>query len=238
MTQILPLILIVFFAAFTQSVAGFGAALVAMSLLTLLLPITFVTPLVALMGTFITISIFLRLRRHFDIKKVLPLAAGALPGIPVGIYFLTNFPEDTVRKILAIVLLLYSLYSLLQVTHNTILRKEWGYFFGFLSGCLGGAFNTNGPPAIVYTSMQPWSKNDITITLQSFFLLSGIMLITMHGLHGLITVDVLHYFVLTIPVLILGVVAGSFVYDRINQDLFKKIVFILLIVLAVVLFFS
>ncbi len=238
MTQVLPVLIIVFFAAFTQSVAGFGAALVCMSLLTLLLPITFVTPLVAMMGTFITISIFVRLRRHFDMKKVLPLVAGALPGIPVGIYFLTHFPENIVKKILAIVLMIYSLYSLLHVTHNTILRKEWGYLFGFLSGCLGGAFNTNGPPAIVYTSMQSWNKNDITITLQSFFLLSGIMLITMHGFHGLITVEVLHYFVLTLPVLILGVVAGSFVYERINQDVFKKIVFILLIVLAVVLFFS
>ncbi|MFW5771669.1 MAG: sulfite exporter TauE/SafE family protein [Spirochaetota bacterium] len=238
MTQILLVILIVFFAAFTQSVAGFGAALVSMSLLTLLLPITFVTPLVAMMGTFITISIFLRLRKNFDIKKVLPLAAGALPGIPVGIYFLTHFPESIVKKILAIVLLIYSLYSLIHVSHNTILRKEWGLLFGFLSGCLGGAFNTNGPPAIVYTSMQSWSKNDITITLQSFFLLSGIMLITMHGLHGLITVEVLHYFLLMIPVLIMGVVVGSFVYERINQDIFKKIVFILLIVLAVVLLFS
>jgi len=238
MTQILPLILIVFFAAFTQSVAGFGAALVAMSLLTLLLPITFVTPLVALMGTFITISIFLRLRRHFDIKKVLPMAIGALPGIPFGIYFLTNFPEDIVKKILAVVLLLYSVYSLLNVRHSRKIRTEWGYLFGFLSGCLGGAFNTNGPPAIVYTSMQSWSKDDITVTLQSFFLLSGIMLITMHGLHGLITVNVLNHFFLLIPVIIAGVVAGSFVYDKVDQVSFRKMVYVLLVVLAIVLFFS
>ena len=238
MTSTIAIIIIVFLAAFTQSVAGFGAALVAMSLLTLLLPITFVTPLVALMGTFITISIFMRLRRHFDIKKVLPLAIGALPGIPFGIYFLTHFPENTVKKILAVVLLLYSLYSLLNVRHSRIIRKEWGFLFGFLSGCLGGAFNTNGPPAIVYTSMQSWSKDDSTVTLQSFFLLSGIMLITMHGLHGLITMDVLNHFFLLIPVIIAGVVAGSFIYNRVDQVSFRKIVYLLLVVLAMVLFFS
>ena len=118
--------IIIFFSALVQAVTSFGSALVSMSFLPLLLPLNIVTPLVAMNGTFITALNFLRLHQHFDPKKIKPLVIGALPGIPVGIYFLVNTSEEIIKTVLAIVILAYSLYSLFQTISKIKINAKAG----------------------------------------------------------------------------------------------------------------
>ncbi|HQL43210.1 MAG TPA: sulfite exporter TauE/SafE family protein [Spirochaetota bacterium] len=227
--------IIIFFSALVQAVTSFGSALVSMSFLPLLLPLNIVTPLVALNGTFITALNFLRLHQHFDPKKIKPLVIGALPGIPVGIYLLVNISEEIIKTVLAIVILAYSLYSLLHSISKIKINAKAGLLLGFFAGCLAGAFNTDGPPVVIYITSQKWSKDEMNISLSSYFLISGITLVTMHTTGGLITKDIVYFFIATIPATLLGVIAGSFIYKKINHETFQKIVLILLIIVAVML---
>jgi len=226
---------VVFAATVVQSVSGFGFALVAMSILSLIMPMKTATPLVLLCGMLITFLIFLRLIRHLDISKFIPLLAGALFGVPFGAYVLVNADETLVRRLLALLLFLYSVYSLTHTRSGRVISRNWGFLFGFLSGCFGSAFNYSGPPVIVYTSMQNWDKDDIVVTMQSFFFISGLAIVAVHALNGLITTQVLASWALLSPVLFLGVFAGSRLYEKIDQDLFRRILFLLLILLSLVI---
>jgi uncharacterized membrane protein YfcA len=228
---------VIFLSSGVQGLSGFGFALVSMSLLPLFFPITFVTPLVALTAALVTFYVFLTLRTHFDIKKLSPLLIGSMLGIPLGVFGLVHLNEVVIIRTFAVFLFLYSLYSLVGKEPSFSLARRWGYLFGFVSGCLGGAYNTSGPPAIIYTSLQDWNKNEATITLQSYFIVTALFIIVMHSINGLVTVEVLKCVGIIIPFSLMGVCIGSYFFTRIKQETFKKIVFTLLLLVSTALFF-
>lgn len=220
--------LIVFFAGFTQGLSGFGSILLSLPLLAIFLDIKIVIPLVALIALCITIILFIQLWEHLDWKKIYPLFLGALPGIPLGVFFLKKLDKDLIQWILGVILISYSLYSLFFRSTNKRMREGWGYLFGFFSGCLGGALSAAGPPVIAYMSIQTWSKDTIKVTLQGFFLVSGAIVVFFQALSGLTTIVVLRYFLVSLPLMFLGTYTGSIFYGKIREEHYKRVILILL----------
>ena len=220
--------LIVFLAGFTQGLSGFGSILLSLPLLAIFLDIKTVIPLVALIAFCITIILFIQLWEHLDWKKIYPLFFGALPGIPLGVFFLKKLDKDLIQWILGIILISYSLYGLFFRSTNKQMGEGWGYLFGFFSGCLGGALSAAGPPVIVYISLQTWSKDTIKVTLQGFFLVSGAIVVFFQALSGLTTIVVLRYFLISLPLIFLGTYTGSIFYGKIQEEHYKKVMLILL----------
>ena len=219
---------IIFLAGFTQGLSGFGSILLSLPLLAVFLDIKTVIPLVALMAFFITIILFVQLRKHLDWKKIYPLFIGAAPGIPLGVFFLKRLDKGIIQWILGVTLIVYSLYSLFFRSSYKPMRTAWAYLFGFLSGCLGGALSAGGPPVIVYTSLQSWKKDTIKVTLQGFFVVSGPIVILFQALSGLTTALVIRYFLVSVPFLVLGTLMGSLVYGKIPDGHYKKLILVLL----------
>ena len=235
MEEILIIIPVIFFAAIVQSVAGFGFALVAMPLLTLFIPLSEATPLVTLTGVLITAVIFLRHKKKFKLSQIVQLFIGSIIGIPVGVIALQYVDEYILKIILALILVSYSIFALRGKIPQFILPRYTGYIFGFFSGLFGSSLNTNGPPVIVYTSLQNWDKDEIIVTLQGFFMTSGAVIILSHAINGFITWDIFMYFLLLIPVLGAGFLIGSFIYKRLPLEIFRKIIYVMLILLSIIM---
>jgi len=223
---------VLFLAGFTNGLSGFGVALLAIPLLAILLDVKTVVPLVALAGLTTHIIVLVQLRHHFDWNKILPLILSAIPGVAVGALFLKHLDRAIILYILGILLIVYSVYSLFLRIPVRDLKKGWVYPFGFLAGVLGGALSAQGPPVIVYTSMQAWSKDQIKVTLQGFFILSGIIVILFHILNGITTLYVLKLYGTSIPMLFIGTYIGSLFYGRIQEEGYRKLVLIILLVLG------
>ncbi len=228
--------MIMFAASLIQGMAGFGSALVSMSLLTFFLSIKTATPLVLMSGVFVNVVIFIRLKQRFRFIKLFPLLIGSVLGIPFGIYGLILLPEAVIKSVLAVIIAFYALFSLLYSNHSFNIKNWWGYFFGFLSGMLGSAFSSNGPPAVMYATLKDWEKRDVMVTLQAYFVISGVIIMAAHGINGLITFEVFRYWLFIIPVQLLGVFLGMNIFNRINQVAFRRIIYILLIILSLNLF--
>jgi len=215
-----------------QGLSGFGSMLLALSLLAIFLDIKTVIPLVALYGLSIAFLLLFQLRRHLEVKKIYPLLVGVALGIPVGVFFLKKLDRDMIHRILGIILVVYSLYSLFFKSSKGGIREGWAYLFGFFGGCLGGALSASGPPVIIYTSLQPWSKDTIKVTLQGFFIVSGLMVVSAHAISGVTTVAVLRFFGISLPVLILGTYMGGYFYGMIGEQWYKRVIFVLLALLG------
>ena len=84
-------------AGFTQGVSGFGAALVAMPLLSMIMDIQTAVPLYMLNGLVLTLYLSLQLRSHVDLKKIRPLFLGCLPGIYIGLLALKNLHSNLLQ---------------------------------------------------------------------------------------------------------------------------------------------
>lgn len=228
----IALCIIAFLAGFIQGLSGFGSVLLSLPLLAFFLDVKTAIPLVALYGVALTVFLLIQLRRFWDWKKIYPLCVGSVPGAPVGVWLLNRLDAQIIQWIVGLVLILYALYSLFMKPAVRGLRIGWAYFCGFLAGCLGGAISASGPPVIVYTSLQPWSKDQIKMTLQGFFVISGLVVIIFQAIGGLMTKNVLFFFFATLPALLLGTWAGSLLYGRIREDSYRKIMYILLALLG------
>lgn len=224
--------LVIFFAAFTQGVAGFGSALTALPLLAILLDIKTVIPLVGLFSLSITFLLFVQLLKYLEWKRIYSLIAGAILGIPIGVFFLKRLDKDTIQWTLGIILILYAIYGLFFKSSKNGMREGWAYFYGFLAGCLGGALSAPGPPVVVYTSLQSWSKDRIKATLQGFLFVSYVTAVFAQAVSGVTTVTVLRFYLISLPVLILGTYGGSYCYGKISEEWYRRIMLILLALLG------
>jgi len=224
--------LVVFFAGVTQGLSGFGSVLLSLPLLAIFLEIKMVIPLAALFGLAITVILLQQLWKRLEWKAVYPLLLSALPGVPVGAFFLKRLETDIIQLILGSILIGYALYSLFLRSHHRGINAKWAYLFGFLAGCLGGAFGATGPAVIVYTSLQAWTKDKIKVTLQVFFFVSGIAVVFSHAMSGLTSLAVLRFFLVSLPLLIAGTYLGSFFYGKAREEEYRRIVLILLALLG------
>ncbi len=226
---------IVLGAAFAQSLTGFGFALIMMPLVTVILGVRIAAPVVALAALTVYTINLIRYRRAINLPEVLRLGLASAAGVPVGIWVLSNADEQVVMRILGLVLVTYAAYSLLQPRAQRVLSRGWVYPAGFLAGCFGGAYNTPGPPVIVYGSMRQWHRDEFRAVLQALFFLNGVLVVASHAFAEHLSKQVLVYYLYALPSLALGILVGSFVDRRIDQDRFRKIVVAMILVLGLAL---
>ncbi len=148
--------LVVFLAVFTQSLSGFGSALVAMALLPALIGIRVATPLVALAAAILEIGVILRYREALNVHAIWRIVLAGLIGTPLGVLFLTRLDESIALGILGAVIAGYAIYALLEFKLPQLEKPFWAYLAGAFCSCCGFCSLT---PALVRGS----SSGKITI---------------------------------------------------------------------------
>ncbi len=229
--------LIFFFAVLIQSSIGFGLALIAMPLLVALLGIQIASPLVAVAGFLAEITILIRYREALNLEVVKQLTIAAIIGIPIGVLAVKYIDGGIVNKVLGILVIAYALYTMLAPQLPDLAAKAWAYTFGFFAGILGGAYNTWGPPVIVYGNCRSWPPDEFKSNLQGFFIVNGLVVIFVHGFSKNLTGIVFQNLIYSTPGVILGLIAGFYLSTRINPELFRKIVLVMLVILGASLLF-
>jgi uncharacterized membrane protein YfcA len=229
---------VLFAAAFVRSALGFGDALLAMPLLALLVGVRVATPVVAFAASTIGITILLSHWRSVDVRSTWRLVVASLVGIPFGLVLLKFAPEAYVKAMLGALLILYGLYSLLAPELPAV-RSDWpAYVFGFVAGVLGGAYNTNGPPVVVYGALRRWPPEHFRATLQGCFLLTGLMILVGHGVAGLWTTEVFRLYLYSLPAILLAIYLGAKLNRRIPRETFSRAVYVFLVVMGALFLFA
>ncbi|MEN8171455.1 MAG: sulfite exporter TauE/SafE family protein [Chloroflexota bacterium] len=224
--------LAVFAGIFTQSLTGFGLALVMMPILVSLLGIQVAAPLVALIAAIAEISLLIQYRESLNIKAVWRLSAASLFTIPVGVFAVRWLDEKITTTLLGILLISYAIYALSNLVLPTLSRSIWAYGFGLGAGFLSGAYNTPGPPVIIYGNCRRWGPAEFKGNLQGFFLLNSTMVLISHLWHGNLSSDVWRSFLYALPAIVLGIWLGVRLDPYINPEIFRKLVLVVLLILG------
>jgi uncharacterized membrane protein YfcA len=230
---ILSVIVIVFFASFTQSVVGFGTAMVGMPLMVGVLGIQISSPLIALLGLTLEAIMLLYYRQSVSLRVMWRLIAAAVVGIPLGVLAIRQIDEDVVLTLLGLVIAGYAIYGLLRLRLPELKSNLWAYGAGFLSGVLGGAYNTAGPPVVIYGHCKRWPPEEFRGNLQGFFLVIDLLVVANHTVVGNMTSDVWRTYLLALVPLLVGFVVGTRLATRINPALYSRIVLVMLVILGV-----
>lgn len=233
--EIFTIIAIIFFAFLIRSTFGFGDALVAMPLLVMIVNVQLAAPLMALLAWCMALFILIKNRKTVNFKMSWKLVVAALIGVPVGLLYLTHINETVVSIVLAIFIMAFALFRLSRASIKMKTPSWLVVVVGFLSGILGGAYNTNGPPVIMLLSAQNWSPKVFRATLQSYFFFVGTGVVAGHIFWGNVSSQVLKYFLSALPALIIAFFLGEYWFGKFKSDKFYKWVYFLLFFIGMAL---
>ncbi len=232
---VLAAALILFGSALLQSTIGFGSAMVAMPLLSPLLGIQTAAAIVGLVSVAFSILVVIIDRRQINWRQSWQLMLASLAGVPFGLLLLRNVPERAVLFGLGTILVGYGLFGLTSARLKLRGENWMAWPLGFVSGVLGGAYNTNGPPLVVFGTLQQWPPQQFRATLQGVFFTTGIAIAAGQGGAGFWTPAALQTTAWAAPGVLTAALLGRWLNTRIPHAAFTKIVHGMLIALGIAL---
>lgn len=226
---------VIFVATLIRSAFGFGEALVAVPLLTLLMPVEVAAPLAVLLSITVAGVVIVQDWRKIHVRSAGWLILFTLFGIPLGLLLLTTVAEAIVKAILGVVIIAFSLYCLFSRRRFELQTDRLAWIFGFSAGVLGGAYGMNGPPLVVYGALRRWSPEHFRATLQGYFLPASLLGMVGYWLANLWVPAVTRYYLLSLPPAVAAIFLGRLVNQRLDGRRFLRYVHSGLIVIGMVL---
>jgi uncharacterized membrane protein YfcA len=151
--------------------------------------------------------------------------------VPIGVELLRWTSPATLRISVGVVLVLFSLYSLVrpQLAPMTAGKAADGAI-GVFNGVIGGATGLAGIALTIWCTLRGWPRDEQRATFQPIgvwvFLMTGLWL----GGMGLVRADTLRLFVIGLPLLLAGTWVGLRLYARLDEAGFRKVVLGLLLI--------
>ena len=227
--------LILFLATVGRSTFGFGEALLAVPLLALLIPVKVAVVVAALISTMVALIIVAQDWKHIETRSASWLIISTVFGIPLGLLLVKMVSEPLVKGVLAVVILAFAVYSLMNRKGRELKDDRLAWAFGFAAGILGGAYAINGPPLVVYGAMRRWSPTRFRATLQGYFLPGSALVVVGYWLGGLLNFAVVRYFVVSLPFVLVAIVLGTTINRRMDAQRFRGAVNVVLAFVGVLL---
>ena len=222
-------------ATLVHGTLGFGTGLVAMPLLTLVIGVPDATALVAFVILGTAILVLRRDWRRLEARAARQLIVSSVPGVPIGIFLLTNAPADAIQRGLGLLLIVYALYNLVAPPLFEARRSAWAYSLGFASGILGGAYNTNAPPIVVYGALRRWPPDVFRATLQAYFVPLAAVVWIGHGLSGLWSTDIVISYAIFFPFGLIALWIGRRLSTRLSVTSFDRLLYLVIAALGALL---
>jgi len=221
---------IVFIAVFIQTASGFGLGLVGMPLLATIISLEIARPLIVAVAMLSRVIMLLRYRSSLTLNtSVLPIMGAMVVGIGLGFALFRQFDGRTLQVILGVFVITYAIYSLIAPQIPELTGKMWAIGLGITSGILSGAYNSGGPPLVIYANGRKWSPIEFKSNLQMLAFVNGITSLLFHINEGNFTSTVINNWLYTIPAVILGSLLGFALDKYINPVIFRKVILVMLI---------
>lgn len=233
------LVLIGMGGGFIQRVSGFGLGIFVMIFLPHFMPTHTAAAAISSLFSCGT-STYNAIKYHKDAKykTAIPMMCAALISIPVAVYFSSVVSGDIFKILLGAVLIILSIYFIFFNKRIKIKPTALnGVIAGTLGGTLGGLFSTGGPPAVLYLSQATANNIAYFATIQFYFAFTNIYATITRAASGSVTKEVLVYSAIGMVGCLLGDFIGKKVFDKLNSENLKNIIYGIMIISGVLMFF-
>ena len=225
--EVLTVCIVVAITAFTQSVVGFGFALLTVPVLMQVIGLHQAVILASLIGTANNIYQYRDLRADSDAQQVKRFIGASFIGAPFGLIAFLYADQNILKVVLGVgVLLGVSLLAKGRDLSNAHISLDWA--MGVLSGFLLTSTSTNGPPLVFALQARKSPPHVFRSTLNMIFLISGIYGLVLFAAFGEIFQSDLFLALLSLPSMAIGVNIGRKVRLRVHPDRFRVVVLVLL----------
>lgn len=233
-SRLIAAVLVAGVAGLVRGFSGFGSALVYVPLLSAIYgPQVAVATLVLIdvtCGSWLAVKAL----REWEWREVALIGCGAIIGIPIGTMTLVYASND--------VAFLRVLMAIFVLAATSLILAGWRYpaekpgvtmSAGIIAGFFGGAFQMDGPPAVIFWLGTRKGPATVRANIVIFLEASGFLICLAYGFAGLLSHEVLKLsFWLFWPFLLFTIV-GAFRFRNSSEEGYRRVAFALIYLAAI-----
>lgn len=221
---------IVFFGALTQSLIGFGLAVVASPLLYIVNPQLVPVPIIV-MGFAISAMTLYRERGHLQFNGLQYALLGRIPGGFVGAGLLLFAPQAILGLIIAAIVYIAVILSVYKITAP--INRISLFIAGVFSGIFGNIAAIGGPPMAILLAGQDASQ--FRAALSAFFVFSSLIALAILAVVGLVEIKHLWLSLMLLPSVIGGYLVSGLLINHVDKNKTRLATLVLCSISATVL---
>jgi len=232
--------LVVFITHTLEAVTGFGCSVLAMPFVTALLGLRMGVMVITVLAWILALYFAVVKFKDIDWKQYGIITGFMLLGLPIGMYLFRSVDSSSLKLVLAIFILAVSAYQLYRQGMNKEAKAPLKacsalpyYLLLIVGGIIHGIFSSGGPLVVLYASRQLQQKGKFRATLCLLWTTLNTIIIATYLIEGSFTAPIAKTTGLLIPFVLVGIVAGEKIHDKVNERMFSLIVFGMLFLTAI-----
>lgn len=236
MSNTFVLIFVVLVASTLQAGTGFGFAIMSIPFFVLIFPPHDAIVLNIILSIVMTIIMTYKTRNELDKELLKRLIKGSFLGILPGLIIFVFLDVQLLKISVGILILISTVLLMAKVNVKQSNVKE--HITGALSGFLTSSMGMSGPPLMIYFSGAKIDKAILRSTTMAYFVfvytVSLLLQLFTHSISKNIWLSTLWSF----PFIILGIILGEKLFKRLDQELFFRVIYWLLLLTGLYLLIS
>lgn len=215
--------------------SAFGASMVFVTGLALVLPPVEVIPMTVLFEVATSLHLMPAVRREVDWRSVRLLLIGTAIATPIGVYGLANVPADPARIAVAIAVLIATALLGAGFSLARVPGIAATLVIGLAAGLMNGAFGFVGPVVVIFYLSSPLAIGISRASIITYFLGCGLLAAAVYAFQDLMTGDVLLRLAVFLPIVLAANWMGHLRFTETPPGSFRRFALFLLITLALAL---
>ena len=225
--------LAMFLATTVFSATGFGIGMVGTPLLLLVYDPQTAIMIPAMGGYAVGMGALWKSWRDIPFKEVMPIAVAALFGAPISVFILKTADSSVLTIGIAVLIILFAIASFLKVEREIPYSKPVGIISGFMVGLLLPTTGVAGSLVMLFLMTKKWERHSVRAGMLFFLMTLMSFTLILFGLYGLYTAERLVLGGVVAVPSVIGLILGTFLVKRINEQAFRYAVIGIIIVSAI-----
>lgn len=221
-----------------EAVTGFGCTVLAFPFVIAITgDIGFSKIILSLLAWLLALYIAVVKFRDLNWRQFLIICSVAALGMPIGIYIFKSFDQTLLTRLLGGFIVLSASVQLYRMYRNNVavMAGPLSILYLFAGGVVHGAFATGGPLIVLYSTKKLNGKAEFRATMCLLWACLNTLLIIRYYIDEQLTRAVGVDLLVLLPFLVVGIIIGEIIHKKVDEKLFKKIVFGMLAIIGLVM---
>ncbi len=223
---ILIVMLVILTGACIQSALGFGATMITMGFLPLLMDYSKAMGLSIIMVSISTLYISIKFRKSIQWKTMIPVLIPTAVICGIVNVLSAKVSSNTMYLFLGFMFVAVSIFFFIfsnRIHIRPTVRS--GTVLGVICGFCYGLFASGGPTAALYLLPATKSKEEYLATIQAFLCINNFVILVISLILGRLDVGDLPFICTGVIALIAGTLLGLVIHKKIPSEKFGKVIY-------------
>ncbi|UOM36159.1 sulfite exporter TauE/SafE family protein [Acuticoccus sp. I52.16.1] len=213
----------VLLAAFLRGLTGFGFALAAVPLLSLVIAPAQAVTMAMLLQLMVGLRDVVALHTILDRPSLARLSLGAVVGTPFGVALLVVLEPAVMRLAIAALVIVGLVFLLRAPKVASADRLALAIPTGLVAGLFAGLAAMPGPPAVAYYLGTDRPAHVTRASLMVFFFVTSLIAVPLLAVNGEVDFAIAGASLIAFPVFLLGTALGTRLFARTSETGYRKL---------------